>query len=80
MLDKQFFEELSQRLTTLLPMAEELRDEARTRIEQQLQHSLKKLDLVSREEFDAQGRALERAEKRLAELEAVIEKLEKELS
>ena len=75
MLDKSFLDELSKRLSSLLPMAEEVREEVRTKIEQQLKKSFAALDLLSREEFDAQRNALKRAEQRIQELEATLAEL-----
>ena len=72
MLDKNFLDDLSKRLSSLLPMAEEVRDEFRTKIEQQLKKSFAALDLLSREEFDAQNNALKRAEARIEELETTL--------
>ena len=75
MFDKSFFEDLSSRLSKLLPMAEEVREDLRTKIEQQLKKSFAALDLLSREEFDAQASALKRAETRIQELEATLAEL-----
>lgn len=75
MLDKDFLEDLSKRLASLLPMAAEVREELRTKIEQQLKKSFAALDLLSREEFEAQSNALERAESRIQELEATLAEL-----
>jgi len=75
MFDKSFFEDLSSQLSKLLPMAEEVREELRTKIEQQLKKSFAALDLLSREEFDAQASALKRAEARIQELEATLAEL-----
>lgn len=44
-----------------------------------LQTSLGKMNLVTREEFDTQARALERAQERLAELETLLSDLEERL-
>lgn len=83
MLDNEFLSDLSKRLYALLsavlPMAEEISGELRTKIEQQLKKSFAKLDLLSREEFDAQSKALARAEQRLQDLAATIETLESKL-
>lgn len=75
MLDKSFLQDLSKRLSALLPMADEVREELRTRIEQQLKKSFVALDLLSREEFDAQANALKRAQRRVQELEASLAEL-----
>ena len=68
MFNNKFVEDLSARLSAILPLAGEVREELRTKIEQLLKSSFAGLDLLSREEFDAQRTALERAEKRITEL------------
>ncbi len=80
MLDNNFLRELAQRLSAILPMAEELSGELRTKIEQLLKQSFAELDLLSREEFDAQSKALRRAEQRIQELESLILELDSKLT
>ena len=80
MFNKKFLEDLSGRLSTLLPMAEEVREEMRTKIEQLLKSSFASLDLLSREEFDAQRQSLERAERRIQELEDTLARLSDKLT
>ena len=79
MLNNKFVEDLSARLSAMLPLAEEVREELRTKIEQLLKSSFAGLDLLSREEFDAQRSALERAEKRIRELEESLGELSKKM-
>ncbi|MEX0963719.1 MAG: accessory factor UbiK family protein [Pseudohongiellaceae bacterium] len=79
MFSPKFLEDLSSRLAKVLPLAEELRDDARTRIEQLLKNSFAGLDLLSREEFDAQRQALQRAEHRIEELEQTLTTLGEKL-
>lgn len=79
MLDNKFLQELSRRLSAIMPMAEELSGEVRTKIEQQLKKSFADLDLLSREEFEGQARTLERAQQRIAELESQLSQLESRL-
>lgn len=80
MFNNSFLEDLSRRLSMLLPLAEEVREEMRTKIEQLLKSSFASLDLLSREEFDAQRQSLERAEKRIRELEETLESLGEKMS
>ena len=80
MFNNKFLEDLSGRLSALLPLADEVREELRTKIEQLLKNSFAGLDLLSREEFDAQRQALERAEKRIKELEGSLAALDEKLS
>ena len=75
MFNSKFVEDLSARLSAMIPLAEEVREDLRTKIEQLLKSSLSGLDLLSREEFDAQRTALERAEKRIRELEESLSEL-----
>ena len=75
MFNNKFVEDLSARLSAMIPLAGEVREELRTKIEQLLKSSFAGLDLLSREEFDAQRSALERAEKRIRELEESLGEL-----
>jgi BMFP domain-containing protein YqiC len=77
MFNNSFFEDLSSRLSAIIPLGEEVRDDLRTKIEQLLKSSFANLDLLSREEFDAQRQALGRAEKRIEELEQTLDELGK---
>lgn len=79
MFNNAFLEDLSARLSTLVPLAGEVREELRTKIEQMLKKSFAGLDLLSREEFDGQRQALERAEKRIKELETTLDSLSEKL-
>lgn len=79
MFDKSFLDDLSARLSSLLPMADEVREDLRTKIEQQLKKSFAALDLLSREEFDAQSNALKRAEARIQDLESTLAELSSRL-
>ena len=79
MLDNSFLKDLSDRLVALLPAAESLRDDVRNQIEQTLKKALANLDLLTREEFDAQVQSLERSKQRIEELENLVTELEKQL-
>ena len=79
-MNKRLLDELSARLAGLMPAANELRRETRTKVEQTLKNGLKELDVLTREEFDAQARALDRAQQRVTELEALITDLESRLT
>lgn len=80
MVDNQLLKELSERLAKIVPLAEDLRDDARTRMEQVLKKSLQDLDVLTREDFEVQSRALERAELRIAELEKTLSAMEARLN
>ena len=77
MMDKSLLQELSQRLSALIPAASGLKDELRSKIEQTMKNAFQEFDLLTREEFDSQTQALQRAEARISELEELINKLEK---
>jgi BMFP domain-containing protein YqiC len=74
-MDKRLFDELSDR------MAETLRQSPAQDIEKNLRALLAgwfdRMDLVLREDFDVQRKLLERAQAKLAELEARVRQLEK---
>lgn len=80
MFNNSFFQDLSSRLSSLLPLADQAREELRTKIEQVLKNSFASLDLLTREEFDSQRQALERAERRIAELEETLAGLDAKLA
>jgi BMFP domain-containing protein YqiC len=74
MLKPDFFDEFARRLTALAAAAPAKDVEKNVRA--LLTASFGRLDLVSREEFDLQREALERARNRLAELDAKVAELE----
>ena len=73
-------DEIGQRMASLLPMAEELSSDAKAKLNQTLKKALADMDILSREEFDAQADALRRAEQRIDELETSLARLEKSLA
>ncbi|MGB4246215.1 MAG: accessory factor UbiK family protein [Pseudohongiellaceae bacterium] len=77
MIDKQFFEDLSQQIARLLPQAQAVGEDVKKTVSTVLQKGFERLDLLTREEFDSQQAALARAEERIAQLEAEMAKLEK---
>lgn len=79
MLDNNAFEELSRRLSALLPAANGVREEIRTKMEQTLKKGFAELNLMTQDDFQAQAIALQRAQQRIADLEAEIGKLESRL-
>lgn len=80
MSDNPLLRELSERLAKIAPMAEDLREDTRTRIEHVLKKSLQDLDVLTREDFEVQTLALERAEQRIAELERTLSAMEARLN
>ena len=79
-MDKRMLDELSARLAGLMPAADDLRRETQSKVEQTLKHGLKELDMLTRDEFDTQARALDRAQQRVTELEKLIADLESRLA
>ncbi len=77
MIDKEFLEKLSARLSESLPNPGLIKDDIEKQFFLLLQSSLGKLNLVTREEFDSQLKVLKRAEQTITELEAKIIELEK---
>lgn len=77
MIDKEFLEKLSARLSETLPDPGLIKEDIEKQFFSLLQSSLGKLNLVTREEFDTQLKVLNRAEQTIAELEAKIAELEK---
>lgn len=75
MIDKGFFEELSARIT------EALRNSPAADVERNVKALLvgwfERLELVTREDFEVQRKLLERAQGKLAELEARLAELER---
>lgn len=56
-----------------------VRDEVDKSVRALAQSAISRLDLVNREEFDAQAELLRRTQARVAELESVLEELGREL-
>jgi len=79
MVDKNFFDELSQQISRLLPAANAMGEDIKKTVSAAMQSSFQKMDLVTREEFEAQITALQRAQEKIAAMEAVISRLEGQL-
>lgn len=73
------FEEISQRIASVLPMAENAGAEIKAKIDGAIKHALAEMDILTREEFAAQSAALAKAEARIDELERTLHKLEAQL-
>ena len=82
-MDKKFFDQVSERVAAILPQAEALgknvREEVKNRVEEQLKSSLGSLNVISKDEFEAQSAALQRAQIRIEDLEKKIAQLEIEI-
>ena len=62
-----------------MPAARSLRQEMDRSVRTLAQSALQRLDMVSREEFDVQAEALKRTRARVAELEAELDALTREI-
>ena len=82
-MDKKFFDQITERVAAILPQAEALgqnvRNDVKDKIEEQLKNSLGSLNIISKDEFDAQSAALQRAQVRIENLEEKISRLEIEI-
>jgi BMFP domain-containing protein YqiC len=77
MLNLRSIESLAERIGSLLPPeAGVLREEFRTNVRALLESGLARMDLVTREEFDAQSELLRRTREKLDRLEATLAALE----
>ncbi|MAV32244.1 MAG: hypothetical protein CMQ02_02315 [Gammaproteobacteria bacterium] len=82
-MDKKFFDQVTERVAAILPQAEALgqnvRNDVKDKIEEQLKNSLGSLNIISKDEFDAQSAALQRAQVRIKALEEKVSRLEIEV-
>ena len=77
MIDLKAIDDLARRLSDLVPPGiKDARAEIEQNMKSTLQAGLAKLDLVTREEFDAQARVLSRTRERLEALEQRVAALE----
>lgn len=76
MIDKRFFEEISQQISKLMPQAEAAGDDMKRSVSSALQKGFARMDLLTREEFEPQLAALARAEQKLEALETQLVQLD----
>jgi BMFP domain-containing protein YqiC len=80
MIDNRFIDELSQKLSGIMPPgARELREDMERNIRAVLQSSFQKLELVTREEFEVQSEVLANTRAKLNTLEEQVKQLEARL-
>lgn len=80
MVDTRQIEDLAQRLANATPPGlKQVRRELEENFRAILRARLSRLDLISRDEFDAQRRVLERTRKKLEDLQGRIASLERQL-
>ena len=80
MKDNSIFRELSGRLLSLFPPAENLRGQLQSRIDSTLKSAFEEFGLLTQEDFDQQLRALNRAQARIDELERTLDQVESEIN
>jgi ubiquinone biosynthesis accessory factor UbiK len=79
MFDAKFFDEMSKRLTDVIPEnVKMLRSDIEKQFRLVLQTMFAKLDLVTREEFDVQALVLSKTRGKLEKLEQRVIELEKQ--
>jgi len=79
-MDKSQIEQMIQRLLEGMPASlQAMRSDLEAHFQRVLQSGARRLDLVSREEFDAQSKVLERSRALIVELEARVKALEEKL-
>jgi ubiquinone biosynthesis accessory factor UbiK len=77
MIDVHVIDQIAHRLATLVPPGlAEAREDMEANFRDVLAHGLRRLDLVTREEFDAQRTVLARTRELVAQLEARVAELE----
>lgn len=79
MINRQIFDDIAEQISRKLPQLNALGQDVADNVKTLVQQNLGKLDLVTREEFDTQQRALQRAEDKIAELELQVSELEARL-
>ena len=78
MLDSKFIDDLARQISKSIPSGVKgLQADIEKNVHTLLQSALGKLDLVTREDFDAQSAVLRRTREKLEELERTIAELEK---
>lgn len=81
MLDPKTLDDLARRFSESLPSGvKELQQEVERNVRGTLQSTFNRLDLVTREEFDAQAKVLSRTRDQLEALEARVQALEESLN
>ncbi|MHC9511926.1 ubiquinone biosynthesis accessory factor UbiK [Kangiella sp. M94] len=80
MIDPKVLDDIANKLSDAIPQSvKDTGDEFAKQAKQILQNQLAKLDLVTREEFDAQTKVLQRTRSMLEELEKKLSDIESKL-
>ena len=78
MIKLKLIEDLTKQILSNLPAnLKTLKTDIEKNVKTCVKHSLDKFDIVSREEFDVQAKALAKAQEKLAKLELKLQELEK---
>lgn len=78
MIDLSKIDELAKRLASALPPgAQQMREDAEAQFRGVLRKALTSMDVVTREDYELQKAALDRAQKKLTELEDRLAELER---
>ena len=78
MLNMKLLDDLARQISETIPAGmKEMQGDVKKNIRTLLEGTLAKLDLVTREEFDAQTKVLARTREKLEQLEKTISELEK---
>jgi BMFP domain-containing protein YqiC len=77
--DQPFIDRIMAEVRQRVPMAGEIAGEMEHNLRAVLSEAISRLDLISREEFDAQQRVLTRTRERLEALEQEVAELERRL-
>ena len=76
----QFYQQLKDQLNQAMSGSQTISDEGMVYLQAATNHLFKKLDIVSREEFDAQKAVLVRSREKIAQLEQQITQLESKIT
>ena len=77
MLNNKFIDDLARQISETIPAGVKgMQEDVQKNIHTLLQSTLSKLDLVTREEFDAQSQVLARTREKLEQLEKLVSELE----
>ncbi len=80
MLDPKFLDDLTRRLSGVMPpAAKAMQADVEKNLRAAIQSALSRLDLVTREEFDVQTRVLARSRAKIDHLEKQVAELEAQL-
>ena len=79
MINKQLIEEFTAQIAQLLPKAQATGEDAKKLINAAASKAFERLDIVTREDFEAQKLSLARAQERITQLEETLLKLEQQL-